>query len=167
MLFTINFHQYLQPPILLSQSIVLPMNKALNKSENIQKAAEAYKNNPNLSIRRAAAIYNVAPNSVSNYLNGRTKPAPDYFTSYQKLSSIEESVLVEHIMRGYHSNYLLTIPHLNDCANELLRMKGVSDTVGVYWHNSFFNRHPEIQSKFSRPIDRRRMNAEDSDKFIN
>jgi len=58
------------------------MNKALNKSENIQKAAEAYKNDPNLNIRRAAAIYNITPNSVSNYLNSRIKSAPDYFTSY-------------------------------------------------------------------------------------
>ncbi len=58
------------------------MNKALNKSENIQKAAEAYKNDPNLNIRRAAAIYNMAPNSVSNYFNGRIKSAPDCFVFY-------------------------------------------------------------------------------------
>ena len=82
MLFTINFYQYLQPPILLSQSIVLPINKTLNKSENIQKTAEAYKNNSNLSIRRAAAIHNMISNSDNNYLSGKTKPAPDYFTSY-------------------------------------------------------------------------------------
>ncbi len=132
MLFTINFHQYLQPPILLSQSIVLPMNKALNKSENIQKAAEAYKNDPNLNIRRAAAIHNMAPNSVSNYLNSRTKPAPDYFTFYQKLSLIKENILVEHVIRGYYLNYLLTIPHLNDYANELLRMKNISNIISVY-----------------------------------
>ena len=75
-------------------------------------------------------------------------------------------MLVEYVMRGYYLGYLLTILYFNDCANKFLRMKGVSDTVGVYWHNSFFKRHPEIQSKFSRPIDRRRMNAEDSDKFI-
>jgi len=108
------------------------MNKALNKSENIQKAAEAYKNDLNLNIRRAVVIHNIAPNSVSNYLNGRTKPAPDYFTSYQKLSSIKESVLVEYIIRGYYSDYLLTIPHLNDCANEFLRMKGISDIINVH-----------------------------------
>src|SRR6266536_5264946 len=144
MLFTINFYQYLQLPILLSQSIILPMNKALNKSENIQKTAEAYKNNPNLNIRRATTIHNITPNSVSNYLNSRTKPAPDYFTSYQKLSLIEESVLVEHIIRGYHSGYLLTIPHLNNYANKLLRIKDISDTINVHLHNSLFKRYPEI-----------------------
>ncbi|SRR6266536_4437044 len=120
---TIDFYQYLQPPILLSQSIILPINKALNKSENIKKPAEAYKNDPNPNIRRATAIHNITPNSVSNYLSGKTKSAPDYFTSYQKLSSIEESVLIKHIMRGYYSGYPLTIPHLNDYANKLLRIK--------------------------------------------
>ena len=108
------------------------MNKAFNKLENIQKAAKVYKNNPNLSIRRVTAIYNITPNSVSNYLNGRTKSAPDYFAFYQKFLLIEESVLVEYIMRGYYLGYLLTILYFNDCANKLLRMKGVSDIVGVY-----------------------------------
>ncbi len=108
------------------------MNKALNKSEAIKKAAEVYKNNLNLSFRRAAIIHDVAPNSIRNYLNGQTKPTPDYFASYQKLSPIEESVLVEHIMRGYHLGYPLTIPHLNDCANELLRIKGINDTVNYH-----------------------------------
>src|SRR6266536_4435633 len=100
MSFTINFHHYIQPPILLSQSIVLTMNQALNKSEAIKKAAEAYKNDTNLNFRRAAIIHNVTPNLIRNYLNSQIKPAPDHFASYQKLSLIEESVLVEHIMRG-------------------------------------------------------------------
>ena len=42
----------------------------------------------------------------------------------------------------------------------------MNDTVGVNWHNAFFKRHPEIRSKFSRPIDRRRVDAEDPDTFI-
>ncbi len=108
------------------------MNKALNKPENIQKTAETYKNNPNLNIRRATAIHNIAPNLVSNYLNSRTKPTPDYFTSYQKLSSIEKNVLVEHIIRKYHSDYLLTILYLNNYANKLLRMKDINNTIGVH-----------------------------------
>jgi hypothetical protein len=142
------------------------MKKSLDKADSIQKAAEAYKIDPNLSLRAAATIHKVAPQSVINYLNAKTKPAPDIFGSYQKLSPIEESVLVEHCVRGYNSGFPLTIRHLNDCANEFLRMKGVNDIVGSHWHTSFFKRHPEIHSKFSPPIDRRRVNAEDPDEFI-
>ncbi len=43
------------------------MNKALNKSKTIKKAAEAYKNNPNLNFRRAAIFHDVTPNSIKNY----------------------------------------------------------------------------------------------------
>ena len=82
MLFTINFYQYLQPPILLSQSIVLSMKKALNKSEAIQKAVEAYKNDDTLSMRAAARFYGCSDKSIANYLNGKIKPAPDCFVSY-------------------------------------------------------------------------------------
>ena len=60
----------------------------------------------------------------------------------------------------------MTIQHLNDCANELLRMKGVNITVSYHWYNSFFKRHPEVYLKFSRSIDCRRMNVEDPDDFI-
>ena len=45
-------------------------------------------------------------------------------------------------------------------------MKGVNTTVGYYWYNSFFKRYLEVYLKFSRSIDRRRMNIEDLDNFI-
>ena len=45
-------------------------------------------------------------------------------------------------------------------------MKGVNITVGYYWHNSFFKRYLEVYLKFSKSINRRRMNAEDLDNFI-
>ncbi len=108
------------------------MNKAFNKSEAIKKAAEVYKNNPNLNFRRAATIHDVTFNSIRNYLNDQTKSAPNCFTSYQKLSPIEESVSVEYIMRGYHLNYLLTIPYLNNCANKLLRTKGINNIISYH-----------------------------------
>ena len=60
----------------------------------------------------------------------------------------------------------MTIQHFNDCANELLRMKGVNIIVGYHWYNSFFKRYLEVYSKFSKPINRRRMNAENPDDFI-
>jgi hypothetical protein len=58
------------------------MEKALNKSEAIKKAVEAYKNNENLSMRAAARIHGCDPKSVSNYLKGKIKPAPDYLVTY-------------------------------------------------------------------------------------
>ena len=43
------------------QSIVLPMEKSLNKAKSIQKAVEAYQYDSNLFYRSAAIIYGCAP----------------------------------------------------------------------------------------------------------
>jgi hypothetical protein len=69
------------------------MEKAINKSNSICKTAEDYENDPNLSLRRAAILYNVHYISITNYLTNKTKPAPDHFIIYQKLTPVDESVL--------------------------------------------------------------------------
>jgi hypothetical protein len=91
------------------------MKKSLNKSKAIREAVEAYENDENLSMRAAATLH------FKNYLDNKTKPAPDQFASYRKLSPIEECVLEQLIFRAYNAGFPLTIRHLNDCANEILR----------------------------------------------
>ena len=44
-------------------------------------------------MRAAAYFYGYSDKSIANYLNGKIKPAPDYFVSYQKLSPIKENIL--------------------------------------------------------------------------
>ncbi len=58
------------------------MKKVLNKSEAIQKAVEAYKNDDTLSIRVVVCFYGCSDKSIANYLNGKIKSAPDYFIFY-------------------------------------------------------------------------------------
>ncbi len=58
------------------------MKKVLNKSEVIQKAVEAYKNDDTLSMRAAARLYGCSDKLIANYLNGKIKSAPDCFVSY-------------------------------------------------------------------------------------
>jgi hypothetical protein len=108
------------------------MEKALNKSEAIKKAVEAYKNNENLNMRAAARIHGCDPKSISNHLKGKIKPASDYFVIYQKLSPIKENVLARHIIRAYNSGFPLIIQYFNDCANEFLRRKDINATINYY-----------------------------------
>jgi hypothetical protein len=75
-------------------------------------------------------------------------------------------VLVEYYIRNFKTGFLITIQYLNAYANELLKVRDSDKTVSYYCYNSFFKRYPAIKSKFSRPINRKRMNAEDSDEFI-
>jgi hypothetical protein len=69
------------------------MEKTINKSNSIREAAEAYENDPNLSLRRAAILYNVHHISITNYFTNKTKPAPDHFVIYQKFTPVEENIL--------------------------------------------------------------------------
>jgi hypothetical protein len=55
------------------------MDKAIQKSKAIEKAVLAYNNNLSLSYRRAAAIHDIAPNSVINRYSKKITPAPDIF----------------------------------------------------------------------------------------
>jgi hypothetical protein len=53
------------------QSTIQTMEKILNKSENIRKAAEIYKNNPEFSLQNAAKFYSCVLQSIINYLNNK------------------------------------------------------------------------------------------------
>jgi hypothetical protein len=49
------------------QSIILPMEKSLNKAKSIQKTVETYQYNSNLSYRSAAIMHGYAPQSVIDH----------------------------------------------------------------------------------------------------
>jgi hypothetical protein len=77
------------------------MQKAIQKAKAIQEAALAYKNDSSLSYRKAAQIYGVAPNSVINWCLNEITPASDYFIINQKISPIEEAVLIKYSVKCY------------------------------------------------------------------
>ena len=54
---------------------------------------KAYKNNENLSIRQAALLHDISPQSIINHLKNEKTPASDRHASYRKLTPIEEKVL--------------------------------------------------------------------------
>jgi hypothetical protein len=73
------------------------MEKSLNKSENIRKAIEVYKNDPKFTIRAAATIHYYTPQSIINRLTEKHQPASDIYTSAQRLTPIEKYVLIIYI----------------------------------------------------------------------
>jgi hypothetical protein len=108
------------------------MEKVINKSNSIRKIAEAYENNSNLFLRRAAILHNIHYISIINYLTNKIKSAPNYFVIYQKLISVEENILEQHIFRAYNADFSLSIQYFNDCINEILQMKNNIATVNYH-----------------------------------
>jgi hypothetical protein len=131
------------------QSIILPIEKSLNKAKSIQKAVEIYQYNSNLSYRSATIIYGYAPQSVIDHNTDEKLYTPNRYVTNQKLSLTEESVLIVHIKKTHNTSFPLAIRHLNKFANKLLRMRNSTDTINKNWHTSFFRRYPEIYTLFS------------------
>jgi hypothetical protein len=82
--------------------IILSMDKAIPKCKAIEKAVLAYNNDPSLSYRRVATIHDVAPNSVINRCSKKITFVLDIFITNQKLSPVEEAVLIKHSVKCYN-----------------------------------------------------------------
>jgi hypothetical protein len=73
------------------------MEKSLNKSENIRKTTEVYKNNPKFTIRSAATIYHYISQSIINRLTEKYRPISNIYASSQRLIFIEKYILIIYI----------------------------------------------------------------------
>jgi hypothetical protein len=107
------------------------MEKFLNKSENIRKATEAYKNDPKFTIRSAAIIYHYAPQSIINRLTEKHRSASDIYTPSQRFTPVEKYILIIYISQTYRSSLALTIQYLNNFVNEFLLIKGDTVLIGI------------------------------------
>ena len=149
------------------------LGKGQEKAENIRKATEAYINNPDLSMRDAAKIYHCSPSSVSNHVKSKENSTKqpimhhaDADVDRQLLTPGEEAALERHIHRCYGSGLALTTPLLRGFANELLKAKGSDELVGKKWHLRFYKRHPNVEARYSRPMERARVINENADNYI-
>ena len=142
------------------------MGKALDKAKAIEAAVRDYRNDPNLSYRQAGELHGVSYQSVIDHDTGPKSFAADYHITEQKLTTVEETLLVKHSQEMWEIGFPLTVANLNSFANEILRNRDANESVGVNWHNSFFRRHKEVKPMYSRPIKKQRMISENPDSFI-
>jgi hypothetical protein len=111
------------------QSIVLSIEKFLNKAKFIQKTVETYQYDSNISYRSAAIIYGCAPQSIIDHNNDKKSYISNRYVTNQKLSPTEESVLIVYIKKIYNAGFPLTIRSLNEFANKFLRMRNSTDII--------------------------------------
>jgi hypothetical protein len=129
-LFSVSiFQQSIAHLINHDQSIVLPMEKSLNKDKSIQKAVETYQYDSNFSYRSATNIYGCAPQSVIDHNTGEKLYTPNRYVANQKLLLTKESVLIVYIKKAHNTGFPLAIRHLNEFVNKFLRMRNSTDTI--------------------------------------
>jgi hypothetical protein len=130
-----------------------------SKESRMILALEAMKNNPYLTIRAAAKLYEVPRTTLQTRCAG-VQSRRDIPANSTKLTLIEETVLLETILdldtRGFQAR-LADVVAMAD----RLRIDRHASRVGTRWAERFVKRHPELTTRFRRRIDYQRAQYED------
>jgi len=124
---------------------------SLPKESRLTLAIEALKNNPKLTLRCAATIYNVPPMTLSARRDGRPTRR-DIPANSRKLTDLEEKTIVQYIIKLYTRAFHPRLSYVKDIANRLLRERD-APPVGVQWAHNFVKRQPELRTRFTRKYD--------------
>ncbi|RKK77794.1 hypothetical protein BFJ68_g17950 [Fusarium oxysporum] len=122
-------------------------------------AIQALQNNPKLSTRRAATIYEISEPRLRRRRNG-IQSRCDFIPKSRKLSDLEEQIIVQFILdldsRGFPSR----LHFVEEMANSLLVDRDASP-VGKRWAHNFVKRQPELKTRLFRRYDYQRAKCED------
>ena len=122
-------------------------------------ALQAYQEDPKLSLRRAAFLYDVNFRNLHHRSQGMPARA-DCIPNGRKLSDQEEQVIVEYILnldsRGFPTRYR----DVEEMANRLLAERNASP-VGKRWAINFIRRQPQLKTHSFRKYDYQRAQCED------
>jgi hypothetical protein len=123
------------------------MSQSSNEAR-VLLALEALQKDSKLSIRRAAEIYEVNRNTLSNRKNGR-QSRRDSMANSRKLSNLEEETLLQHILDLDSRGFPPRISIIEETANRLLADRNALP-VGKRWAINFIRRRPELKSRYQR-----------------
>ena len=139
------------------------MNSKLDVSDSntrLELAVEYLRENPNVSQREIARVYDIPRSTLQARLRGR-QPAKSYHQTMQRLSVQEEQALITWIERMTAWGWPPRIIHLEGMAKSLMEAKGDRKALGHHWYKNFLNRHPEFKLKYNRNLDQVRKDASD------
>jgi hypothetical protein len=113
----------------------------LNNERDILLALQVIQKNPKLSIRRAAAIYNIPFSILQARRAGRTSRR-DNTPNSRIMTDLEEDVIVKHVLDLDARAFPPRIANVEAMAN-LLRATRHAPPVGTRWASRFVARRPD------------------------
>ena len=127
--------------------------------EGVILALRALRTDPLLTVRRAAAIFEV-PRSTLGDRCRREASGRVSAIKMTKLTSSEEAVIVRHVLDLDSRGFPPTKALLRDMADKLLEARG-GEPIGIRWPDNFVKRTPELKTRWTRRYDRQRALTED------
>ena len=132
-----------------------PSLESLSKEDRTKLALQAIKKPQELSVRRAAVVYNVPRTTIQRRCAGR-QSTRDTHPKPSNLSLAEEKMLVQHIKKLDAQVLAPTLRCVEDMANQL-RAARDAKPVGPHWASNFVKREPGLKSRMTRRRDRQRV----------
>jgi hypothetical protein len=136
-----------------------PDLESLSKEDRIKLALQAIKKPQELSVRRAAIVYNVPRTTLQRRRAGK-QSTRDTQPKSSALDKTEERTLVQHIENLDKQGRAPTLYCVEDMANQL-RATRDAKPVGPRWASNFVKREPELQSRMTRQRDCQRVLCSD------
>jgi hypothetical protein len=147
------------PKLLLTTMSQQQQHLGPYNEHQIQIALQALDQGATLSLRCAAAIYNVPRKTLSNRRAERSSQA-DRWPKSRNLEKTVENVLVKHIIDLVTRGFPPRLAAVADMANSLRAERNLGQ-VGVNWPSTFVKRRPELTTKFNRKYDYERALCKD------
>jgi len=139
-------------------------SQLINPEGKISLAISAINQNQFQSIRAAAKTYD----AVRTTLRRRRAGIPsrrDYTPSSKRLTDLEESVIIKHIIDLDSRGFSPRLGAIRDIANQLLTARAQAP-VGKNWPDNFVRRTPELKMRFNRKYDYQRAKNEDPEAIV-
>jgi hypothetical protein len=137
------------------------MTDSTSTEGRILLALQAIKPHGNLSIRRAAEMYNVPRTTLQDRRHGRLSRR-DIIPRSRKLKETEEEAIVEYVLELDERGRPARIADVEDMANLLLAERN-GGRVGTRWARNLIARQPLLRIRLNRPYDYQRALCEDPD----
>ncbi|KAI8710967.1 HTH CENPB-type domain-containing protein [Fusarium sp. LHS14.1] len=122
-------------------------------------ALQALQNNPKLSVRSAAGIYEVNEHRLRRRRKG-IQSRRDWINPSRRLSDLEEQIIVQFILDLDSRGFPPRLRGVEEMANRLLADRDASP-VGKRWASNFVKRQPDLKTSFNRRYDYQRAKCED------
>lgn len=109
------------------------------------------------SMRDYARRYNINRNTMKNRYTG-TKTKAEFNIPHQKLSPAEEQSLQDIIQQLESWGFPPYVSRVKEMASNILHSKGRPSSIGINWVQKFLSRHPDLNTRWSRRLERDRFN---------
>jgi hypothetical protein len=137
------------------------MTESTSIEGRIVLAIQALEKREKLSVRRAAAIYDVPRTTLQYRYLGRPSRR-DTTPNSRKMKKTEEEALLQYLLELDARGRPARLANVEDMANLLLAERD-GGRVGMRWARNFISRQPLLRTRFNRPYDYQRALCEDPD----